>query len=285
MDGILGEEQILTASQFVRAVVTKRIASHYNARGLGTMDPSLVQGRLGPERMFESPRLDMAGRVDLAYTDSAGVLHIVDFKTGKFLDENDQPKEAFLLQLAAYAMLVAEAVPAIDVILELIGPTSHWTGGFNEGLRSKVATLLDSIQRTLPKGIAVDDEALRKPGLHCHECTSRPSCSHYLDALSDRNGIPLEVSRYDVAGTVVELRVEGLYASLRIRTPRDTTVSITGFPIDLYPDVGSGCDIEAFGLGSHESSTRVNYPANFYVFRPDNPRLSAFRSDVRISVR
>lgn len=98
----------------------------------------LPSSQIGIEKWARSESLSMAGRVDYSYFDESGCLHIVNFKTGRVTDDKGLPKVEYVLQVAAYALMLRDAVPAQKVRLHLAGPSGNWEGDLTPELENGV---------------------------------------------------------------------------------------------------------------------------------------------------
>jgi CRISPR/Cas system-associated exonuclease Cas4 (RecB family) len=268
-------KDLLSTSSFIRQI----LARYGDSQPLGTRGTP-VNGRttpsvFGPERRVSSENLDVEGRADLIYKDSSSAIHVVDYKSGKVTDENGQPKREFLLQVATYGIAVSERFPPPHkIILELLSPNSEWTGQLNEELAFEVKTLLEQVNSLLPKNTSVDTNRLATIGSHCHSCSYRPTCPAYTLALEDEKID--QTCQCDLSGTIFEVSQQADMAIIRLRTKGGRIAAITGVPRDIYPELHVGARIHAYSLGITDVLSRARYPANFYMYRPENPRESAF---------
>jgi hypothetical protein len=224
----------------------------------------------------------MEGWVDLVYKDSFGTVHVCDFKTGNVLETDSQPKHAYLLQVAAYGLLARDMLSLKEIALELIGPANDWHGMLEKRLETMVRQAIATLQTRLPKLEPVRAESLAAPGASCKSCTVRPFCEVYMRALAGGSAAEDTLSPFDVAGTVTEVVAADNFFRLRILTHKGKYVSLSGVPASLYPGVTQGIKNLGFSLGSSDVITRAAFPANFYIFKQENPRASAFSSRLTI---
>lgn len=232
----------------------------------------------GRERKLVSAALDMEGWVDLVYKDSAGTVHVCDFKTGNVLDASGEPKLAFLLQISCYGLLAKEMLGLDEAVLELVGPASGWHGMLSGPHEIMARQAIAALQVSLPKLETVQGESLATPGSWCASCSVRPTCPAYIHALEGSLAAENILSPVDVAGTVTEILATAEFLRLRILTHSGKRVSLSGIPASIYPGLSRGMRIYGYSLGSYDVLARAAFPANFYLFRPDNPKGSAFSS-------
>jgi hypothetical protein len=281
VNALFPAEQQASMCQFIRKVLARQV--HGEAAATGPITFRAKQGRslsFGRERKLASRALDMEGRVDLVYKGSSGIVHVCDFKTGNVLEGDGQPKHAYLLQISAYGLLVKDMLDLETVGLELLGPASDWHGGLDDSLELMARQAIGTLQARLPKLEAVSGESLAASGSWCKSCTARPSCPVYVRALEAGSVAEDMLSPFDVAGTVTEVFAAGSYVRLRIVTQTGTRASLSEVPVSLYPRLVPGMRILGFSLGSFDVLTRAAFAANFYIFRRDDPKASAFSSRI-----
>ncbi|TCS35614.1 PD-(D/E)XK nuclease superfamily protein [Paucimonas lemoignei] len=279
IEGLFTKEQVIKSVQFVNRVarIHGQYLSHHSARGT-VLTQKQVYPQLGPEKWFEDRVLDLAGKVDLTYLTNDGTVRVVDFKTGRVRDDSQKPIEGYVLQLAAYGLLLEKAFCAPAIHLELMGPADSWDAPLDDQLRAMAKSVLCQLKRLLPLNQEVHTVEMATPGAHCHSCSYRPSCQKYSGKLW-AGGRECEVAApVDIAGRVLEVFNFGDVMTLRVETSRGITCSISGIPLRLYQSINVGSKITAYSLGSFEVAGRSSIPANFFMLRPDSPRSSAFSS-------
>ena len=233
------------------------------------------QNQLGIEKWASSESLGMAGRIDYSYFDSSeGVLHVVDFKTGSVTDESKQPKIEYLLQIAAYGLMLGEAHCISKVRLHLDGPSGSWIGDLTPELENSVRYAAREIIRSLPTGKSFIAHDLAVPGEYCSSCSVRPSCARFLSLLSTINGtgaVPIG----DVCGTVIDLKASDRFVKVRIESLEKQRSTVTGIPEEIW-NKRLGDAVCMYGLCSSEQIGRANYVANLHVIDINQPQRSAF---------
>jgi len=279
MNALFPAGQQASTCQFIRKVLERQAPG----AAAGNRQRTALAGRVRPfafgsERKLASAALDMAGSVDLVYKDSSGTVHVCDFKTGNVLEADGQPKHAYLLQISAYGLLAKDMLGLQEVALELAGPASRWQEILGGRLETMARQAIATLQARLPKLQPVQGESLAAPGSWCESCPVRPSCPVYMRALEDGSAAEGMLSPFDVAGTVTDIVSAGEFLRLRILTHSGKRVSLSGVPSSIYPGLAQGIKILGFSLGSYDVLARTAFPANFYIFRPDDPGASAFSS-------
>jgi hypothetical protein len=282
IDGILSRSQVLDACQIVKRAINKLPAvSNSTVPSFSVRKTAVGLPSLGPEKWFKDSALGMAGRVDLTYCLADGVVHVVDFKTSSvFAGDGPDPKDDFLLQVAAYGLLIKRALNAKSVMLELAGAATSWLGTLDTFLESRVIKLATELKKTLPAHSPLDAVRLAIPGTYCKSCAFRPSCKTYNDALgaSNRDGANEFLAMGDFVGQIKSLQACNDLAELRIRAVDGENLWVVGIPLKLYSGLTTGAMIHAYGLRSFEAQSHLNRPSNFYVYRVDNAKASAFDS-------
>ncbi len=278
--GILSNEQILSACQLARVI----LVSHQDK---ATPNPAVLRmpamrggaPALGSEKAVSSEALDMEGRIDLTYKDATDVVHVVDYKSGNVLDSTGVVKESYAIQVAAYAALVSDTLKPSGLVMDLIGPSSNWSGVYDAAMDRAIKELLSKLRTALPKHVKVRTELLAMPGHHCSSCAYRLFCPRYKEYMNPTSrGADDEALPNDVSGTILEARQSGGLITLRILTDKGTKASIAGVPLETYPALHTGQRLRAASLGTFDLAGKTAFPANFYLFRADNPRLSAFEA-------
>jgi hypothetical protein len=278
--GVLTTEQTVTACQFIRSVL-----SNYSIALPRQSNGSLVRSRpsfLGRERKFEDLELDLEGRPDLVQQSPEGVIHIIDYKTGKVLMADGSPRTDYLTQLAAYGLLLQRATSRLPIILKLVGPTSSWSGSFTPAIEGTARELVRQVRVRLPKHQEIDLQAIAAPGAHCGACRQRMHCRSYAMALwrSEANEI---LKPSDTCGRVISIRWHDEFAEMVLRRPSGTPAAISGIPRLVAIGAEIGTRVAAYSLGTFDRTASAEFLTNFYMFRPDNPRSSAFESSLLLS--
>lgn len=271
--GVLSSAQVISACGFVMKILKSQQQSRRETflSPIGRESANFI----GPEKRFEDEELDLAGYIDLTYVDTNGKIHVVDYKTGRVLAEDGSPRSEYLMQIAAYGLLVKRKLRLSTIFLNLTGNNSVWEGELNPDLEATVLQLVKDVQRIFPRGGEVNPRQIAISGGHCQSCNFRPSCEGYMDFLRTSGYGDERRSLNDVSGEIVEIKSIGRLATLRLSTISGN-VLIAGVPTDLMQGVSLGKLVDAYGLGYFDDLTRARFPANFFVYREDNPSASAF---------
>ncbi|MGZ6315635.1 MAG: PD-(D/E)XK nuclease family protein [Anaerolineales bacterium] len=275
-------QRVLSDVQFIRTLLGRypRSGTQPGIAVPAAPSSSASSRSFGTERKLASARLDMEGRIDLLLKDAEGSIHVVDYKSGRVSDSDGNPKDSFLMQVAAYGLLVKEAFdPSSPIVLELVGPSSVWEGPFDEQLEQTVLMLLAALKTRLPKHVPLEAAELAILGEHCHSCPFRPACPAYLTALA--TGEAKGLSPADISGVIVEAVHREDLATLRVLNTSGRIVAISGVPLSERCRLAPGVSIEGFSLGIADVLATAPFPANFYQYRKDDPRQSAFGSLIR----
>ncbi|EKN6393076.1 PD-(D/E)XK nuclease family protein [Yersinia enterocolitica] len=237
---------------------------------------------VGREQPLTSALLNMSGRADLIYQIASDQLRIVDFKTGKVTDAPNQPKDHYLLQVAAYGMMVKEWAPSVHIELELAGIFDNWTGFLDASLHERIAQILIKLNNTLPLNVPLYPQALAQSGKHCTTCISRCSCSVYRGKLQQH----LQQHRfdpvhfgYDISGRLIDVDEDDGLITLRVQLDNGFTVKVFRIPTQLFPELERmvGRYLSMYGANRLGRSSEGNFPRNFYVIDTQNPNWSAFQ--------
>lgn len=237
---------------------------------------------IGREQLLISSRFNMSGRADLIYQTDSGQLRVVDFKTGKVVDELNQPKDHYLLQIAAYGMIMKELVPDIDVELELAGISDRWMGVLDFNLNKRVTHILSSLDNTLPLNEPLYTSTLAQTGKHCITCISRCSCPIYQEKLqrhSQQHQFDSTHFGYDVIGSLISVEESDELITLRVKLDNGFAIKIFRIPTQLFPDSERivGRYLSIYGANRLGESVGGKFPRNFYVIDTQDPKRSAFQ--------
>lgn len=154
------------------------------------------------EKWLHSKDRKIIGRVDLVRTSSENV-EIVDYKIGRIKDDLDNIKEAYKLQMQAYAALYHETTSRWPTKLTIIGlDGSKYNVSFTEedceSLLNKMKELIDHVNKKILSGATEQDMADPSPSV-CSFCQYRVDCISYWKARGDTGEWP-----NDIRGKVTE---------------------------------------------------------------------------------
>lgn len=194
---------------------------------------------VGREQPLTSVLFNMNGRADLIYQITPEKLRVVDFKTGKVTDAPNQPKDHYLLQVAAYGMMVKEWAPGVHVELELAGIFDNWTGFLDASLHERITQILIKLNNTLPLNVSLYPQALAQSDKHCTTCISRCSCSVYQEKLQQylqqHRFDPVHFG-YDIRGRLIDVEEDDGLITLRVQLDNGFTVKVFRIPTQLFPE-------------------------------------------------
>ena len=283
LHGVYSRREVLAASQFVMSILAR-----YGERGF--LPAHQVPGRagggwkspFGNEAWMEDADLDLAGRADLVYRAGDGRIHVVDFKSSR---SRTDPilREQHVLQLVAYALLVERKVAASSMVLELATPEGVLEIDVDDRLRGVALGAIDSVKRQFPRDVVQVPATLAITGGHCSTCAYRAACRAYLQCLSGSGGTLPARTWHDVAGTVAEVEDLGDVVSMVILRPAGAPCRVDGILKQALPRNMAGREVAAFNVGCREIAMHSHTPANFFVYRPDDPPASAYQAHVHVS--
>jgi hypothetical protein len=283
LHAIFTRSEIIGACQFIA-----RLLARYRTRGPRPPRKHLDVPRpgglapFGSEVWIEDADLDLAGRADLVYRAAGGSIHVVDFKSSR-AGADAGLLDRYILQLAAYALLVERKMPAAQVVLELATPNGVLEVEVDDRLRRMALSAVASVTQRFPRGLQHVPATLAITGSHCAGCAYRVSCTAYASSLREAGGTLQAYRGYDLAGTVVARDASGAMASVVIRRAAGTACRVDGIPKQAWPDVAVGKDIKAFDVGCREMAMHTGMPANFFVSRPDDLPASSYRAVLHAS--
>ncbi|MDI3416660.1 PD-(D/E)XK nuclease family protein [Pantoea sp. V106_11] len=272
--GLVSRQMLVTQIRYVRSLQPPVFI-----KGVPAHEKTLPVGR---EVMLVSGDFDMHGRADFIYQERPDRLNIVDLKTGKVTDEQNQPKEASLLQVAAYGIMVKEQVPDMDIGLVLTGSRDSWEGTLNADLIERVTMIIKNINRLLPRNIPLSVYELACPGMHCSHCSCRCSCPAWIEKLR-RQMQPSHSDHQhggiDISGQLLDVQSDDHLLTLKILLPNSSVVKVFRVPSSTIPELTeiTGKKIALYGLNTFSETSTEYFPRNFYVINMQDTRRSAFQ--------
>lgn len=279
-----GKNALLPRAQFISQAgfawaLAQRLPRR-RAEGVGCPRDKAGRIPVGRERRLESVALDMAGRADEIYRAANGNIRIVDFKTGTIHDSEGNPKRNYVLQLAAYGLVIRELDPSVDITLELLGKGEQWISALEPSTVQAASQLLADLRTALPRGHSVSAADLACIGEQCASCAYRPSCPVYRERLELERVIDHGFHGFDVCGTIAGVVEENGFYAMRLSLRRGCVIRISNVPAFLIPGGASveGRRTAAFGIRSLEQARSGSLPQNFSVVDVQHPRNSAFQA-------
>jgi CRISPR/Cas system-associated exonuclease Cas4 (RecB family) len=257
----------------------KQIATSKPAKICGSsFSAEKSEGIFGVERRLFSEVLDIAGRADLVERDGPRVC-VVDFKLGLPVTDSGEPKPEYLLQLAAYALIIKEQLGEGEIVLELRSPKKTSRHVFDSVLEANVVRTIKDMHTTLPRNTTLDAASISRKGDHCLTCGYRSLCINYLSRLSGSSDIDRDyISPLDLYGKVISTSSDTSTLSIVLSAKPDSRrVKISDIPLEMVPEqLRSGEEVAVFSMATPEVQGKGNYIANFHIWDRINPRQSAF---------
>jgi hypothetical protein len=280
--GLISKRQIVEQSAFAKSLADRFVGGAVPSGG-GHRPTAFGQITFGTEKWLESASLGLGGKVDLIIQEDDGSIRIIDFKTGKVLDDEGKPKQAYLLQLAAYGRIVTDMVDGVSVHLEILGKTDSWTGLFDDRMNELIDRTLHELATNLPMNVPFELESLSRLGGHCSLCSFRPGCTKYRKDLSERmllGDFDYVEWPFDIVGTVASVERSGDLLTVRCKLLNGNIAKVSRIPSVMLPEEGiaPGQTFTAFGLACLETKRPGTFPCNFSLFNEESPRNSAFQS-------
>lgn len=160
---------------------------------------------LEAEKRLESSSGKMAGRIDLVLASKESIA-ILDYKSGKIMDENDNIKEEYAMQMKLYAALYYETTGKWPDKLMLSGldRTRHeilYSHEESLQLLHYFSNKLEEVNGEISSGIEPFELATPSPKA-CFYCNYRPSCKKYWESRDDSGEWP-----NDIRGEAIEKKL------------------------------------------------------------------------------
>jgi hypothetical protein len=272
--------RIISALQQLKKLTSSYAGVQFTAQQTSGQKNEVLKNQLGTERTFEVKALDISGNIDLSYRDINNVIHVVDFKSGKILDDDSKLKKEYDVQISLYGLMVSEHFLGCDIILEVQGPREQWNLPFDLNLKKMLTKKMEMYKQDMPLGIEFSIDSMATLGEHCSVCRSRSSCPKYFDILRHEavNDSTKFLSKSDICGEILEIHLKDEFIELRIKSVNNVVISIAGLPKEIFSNLITGMTIACFNLKYYDHEALCRFPANFYVYRPDIPKHSAFEA-------
>ena len=240
-----------------------------NGRGFA----DLIWPSINYEVPFHSPDLGLSGRIDRIEVNSSGDMSVIDVKTGLLVGSDGEYKIEYLIQLAAYELLVKEKWPVSNIKLFLEGSESHLIE-LSPEIRAELLKILNSFREVVGKlgGMTVDAYSAQQKGPHCLNCPIRHRCKSYREVLvNDEFGELLlgqELNPVtDGFGRVVSKRFAMGQHVVNLKTSTDRTVQLRSKYEWQVSQVEEGSDVFFFNFAGKPNGNRIAIqnalPVNF----------------------
>jgi hypothetical protein len=271
--------RLISAIQQVKNTIGKYSTNNISHNKFNVDRNEVKKNQLGSERIFEVGRYDLAGSIDYSFLDLNNIIHVIDFKSGKIFDDGVL-KDEYLSQIGLYGLMVKEYFPNNEIILEVIGANDYWGGTLDRNLESKLIKIIESTIKDIPLGVNFTLESLAQLGGHCSTCRARSACPKYFEVLvtGKQSTESKIVSKGDLYGEVEEVIKSNELLELKLKSSNNLALSINGLPDMLFQNISIGSNLACYNLKFYDHEALCSFPANFYVYRPDIPKISAFEA-------
>lgn len=258
------------------------LGSDESPRSLSLGEPTKYENsdgepQLGLEQSLQVEGLRLRGRPD--FTDeSDNKIDVVDYKTGRFRDDDGRILESHRVQLQLYGLMLESIFGSGKRINLYLEQVERVRVPWSRAEQTAIAERLEEVSAFLPAGAVVKADSLAKPGTHCRQCRLRPVCQSYLNQApkwwrgGEGNPRPLPL---DVWGELVEPVEGGRVTTLRLLDPagRRVRVDQVRSEHDLQR-LNPGQFVWLFDLEASEDirhHREVTHPRNFHE-HPPGPR-------------
>ena len=270
--------RLIAAVQQIKKTITKYSDHKISEKKSSGIKIHGKKNQLGSEANFEVQKYNLAGNIDYSFLDLDNVIHIIDFKSGKIFDDDGSLNGDYHTQIGLYGLMVNEHYPDHEIILEVIGASDYWSSNLDQAFKIKLIKKIESTIRDMPLAEEFTLDSLAQLGIHCSSCRARSACPKYFEVL--RDGIQSSehtiLSKEDLYGEVEGISLTNQLLEVRLRSINNITLSISGLPEDLFNYITIGLNLACYNLRFYDHVDLCSFPANFYVYRPDIPKISAF---------
>lgn len=237
---------------------------------------------LGVEPSWVLRSLRLAGRPDEAVLDGAGIVTVVDFKTG-FVSPTRAHHIETQLQLYLLMAEILSGRAARGVVEGSVDFKVPWTPAIREATLARVEMMISKF----PGGSGVRAADVASPGPHCGHCRLRPRCASYLSQASSwwpNSGEHPRPMPLDAWGRLVDVDIEPIGFRVRLEDDLGRLILVRGLDprtkIDRHP---IGTKIFIFDLQSTEDSRahgRRIHPRAFHQRSPGARWATAWTTSV-----
>ncbi len=280
VDKIFDQSRFISAIQQIKKTTNKySLNTNFDSR-FDNLKGVLGKNMLGSEKSFEFQEYELAGNIDFCYLDSDGLIHVIDFKSGNIFNQEGSLKEDYYTQIVLYGLMVRRHYPNNKIQLEVLGATNSWVVNLHSVESDCVLKNVKSATDNLPYGVEFPLEILANLGDHCSRCRVRSYCPKYFDVLKG-DVIDLDkriLSKEDLYGEVIDIYPANSLLELRLRSTNGVILSISGLPESVFNEIFVGSKMAGYSLKYYDHEALCSFPANFYVYRPDIPKISAFEA-------
>jgi len=243
-------KKLVTIADVKRQV--ERDASHYQAESTGRKYGVRIEEKIAARDN------KIIGKVDRIETDGDHVT-ISDLKTGTIVEQGDQIKESYQIQLKMYAAMYFEKYRKWPEILRLYNHAQKYdlSYDFNEArdLLNEAEQKYDELKKVIGEGI-LESEGSLQLATQCNEtcrfCSVRPFCSAYKMASEKLPGdIYGRIRNIDQLGNGLTL--------LRVEAENDL-VLLRNFKQEHHPALDglkSGDEVMIFGTYNNSSQVKT----------------------------
>lgn len=222
----------------------------------------------GIEVYARNESIRLHGRIDFLRV-TRDHLELIEFKSGRIIDDNDRVLIQHKRQLGLYALILEPHFPQRKIQL-FVESDRRYEIPWNDRVRAELTTELNSLLALLPSGRAVKSRDIAKPGEHCRRCAIRPCCPAYRDFAEAAwsKGQPGHSMPIDTWGTIDAIEEHAGQTALRMTDAARRRVRVLGVGSARFANLAVADSVAMFDLKSHVSPprhARWAAPNAFYV--------------------
>lgn len=281
VDHIFDNTRIIGAVQQINKTLSKFSLQIVIEQKANIEKKEVMRNKLGSEVTFDLKALDISGNIDLCFLDANNVIHVIDFKSGRIFNDEGNLKDEYLFQIGLYGLMVSDHFPNNEILLEILSASDSWTLPFEINFKQMLVKLIEKFQSQIPLNINFSLDSLAQVGNHCSTCRARNACPKYFEILNNTvtfDNKNMILSKEDFYGEVIEVNSSIDIVNIKLISVDKNIVSISGIPKDMLINTNIGETLVCYSLKFYDHESLCKFPANFYVYRPDIPKLSAFES-------
>ncbi len=255
-------------------------------------DLGVLLSRAGDFKLFEVPfrskNLRLKGRIDELVKQASGAVEVIDYKTGRILDDDGNLSAGIAFQLRLYGLAILECLPQATVQLRVRSGELDYAVAFTPEDIRQTENEHQALLNRLPLGHPQMAVSLAALGPHCRTCRIRHVCPLYRREAASLWARPIAdfCLALDICGSVLkrEKSDDGTYTlTLRDAAGRLVKIHRLRLPEEDLETLNGFREVWFFNLCSHEGGLKGgtwHHPRNFYELPASRGESRAWSMEV-----
>jgi hypothetical protein len=239
-------------------------------------DLGVLLSRAGEFRLFEVPfrskNLRLRGRIDEVVRQRNGTVGVIDYKTGRVLEDDGNLSAGIAFQLGLYGLAILQHLPHAIVLPRVRSGEQDYGVPFTAEDIQRIESEHQALLSRLPVGQPQAALSLAAVGPHCRMCRIRHVCPLYRRETASLWARPIAdfCLALDIRGSILrrEKADDGTHTlTLRDAAGRLVKIHRLGLSEDDLETLMGFREVWFFNLCSHEGGFKGgswHHPRNFY---------------------